>query len=256
MSISNLLSDPVILMVINDIDSKLTKRKYENILVGEGLYSFENLREQYGLGDILNKQEFIRETLEGIHDENVIGFLEVLHENGLFSKETKQALAKEHIELGQTLAGELIDPVVERSLLETALIRHGMDQVQVFLDQSLENYNRENYEAANAMTRTALENMIEEIASIISSLRGNEPIPHNRTYISPFEYRNYLDNTGFLDQAEKKLLDSFYGYASTNGSHPGISSGAEARLRRFVAIGLALLFLEKLDNSQFMNSLV
>jgi hypothetical protein len=256
MSLRHWLSDQVFLLVATDIADSWSKRRYKNLLIESGHYSMEELNAPDGLGQILNKQDFVIETLGSISDEDGLDFLNLLRERRAIGAESLRALAMENVKLGQTLAGDLVDPVAERSQLEESLGNHNLGQVQDFLEQSLENYVNENYEAANAMTRTALEHMIEQVAIMINSKRGNENIPHNRAYISPVDYRNYLDTTGFLDEAEYRFLSAFYGYGSTNGSHPGISSEAEARLRRFICIGILLLFLEKLDNNAFMNSLV
>lgn len=208
MSIRHWLSDQVYLFIVTDIATRWSKRKYENLLVEAGLYSLDHLNDPEELGQILNKQDFVIETLGNIHDEDVLDFLNLLRERGALSSESLRALALENVELGQTLAGDLVDPVAERSLLEMSLNHHSLDQVQEFLEQSLENY-----EAANAMTRTALEYLIEQIAEKISDARGNAPIPHPRGYSQPVDIRNYLRSAGFLDEAEKDFLNAFYGYA-------------------------------------------
>jgi hypothetical protein len=256
MSLRHWLSDQVFLLVVTDIDRKWSKRIYENLLIESGHFFIDELNDLDGLGQIFNKRDFIIETLGDIPDGDGLDFLNLLRERRALSTETLRALAMENVELGQTLAGDLVDPVAERSQLETALQNHSLEQVQEFLEQSLDNYIRENYESANAMTRTALEHMIEQIAIIISGKRGNENITQHNRYIRPTDSRRYLDTTGFLDGAETQLLNAFYGYGSTNGSHPGVSSEAEARLRRFICIGILLLFLEKLDNAVFMGGLV
>lgn len=88
-----------------------------------------------------------------------------------------------------------------------------------FFDESAQNYVQGAYEAANAMTRSALEHQVQEIAQRISAMRANEPIPQrNRNFIGPVDYRNYLETTRFLEASEKSFLDHFYHYASTNGS--------------------------------------
>lgn len=181
--------------------------------------------------------------------------LEALEEKRALNKEAKQALASIGFELDVPLAGDLADPAEEHSRLELGLQGLGLNEVQNFLDQSFDNYIQGNYEASNAMSRTALEHLVEQIALKISSLRNNEDIPQRGRYISPADYRTYLFSTGFLDDSEKQFLDKFYGYASTDGSHPGISTESESRLRRFVAVGIALLYIEKLNNDEFMTGL-
>ena len=69
----------------------------------------------------------------------------------------------------------------------------------------------------------------------------------NPKFLAPRDYRNYLEVSGFLESDEMDLLNRFYGYASQDGSHPGISSEPECRLRRLFTIALVQYLLEKLE---------
>jgi len=245
------LPDHILIKVVRSIDASITRPRYEELLVELQLYSLDTLRddEEYYK---LSKRDLIIASFKEKDEETL---LEALDERGALNKDAKQALSSVGFEIDIPLAGDLAQPVEEHSRLEAGLHGHGLDQVQDFLDQSLDNYIQENYEAANAMARTALENLVEQIALTLSSLRNNEAIPQRGKYLSPSDYRAYLASTGFIDDAEKQFLDKFYGYASTDGSHPGISTESESRLRRFVVVGIALLYLEKLSNDQFMDAL-
>lgn len=249
-----IMSDATLLKVTDNIRSNLSRPDYEQFLVELGLYSLDELRDkEHGEYASLSKREFIIRTLQ---ESDELRFLEALNDRITFRVSTRRALALDGIQFGRTVAGHLAEPAKERNRLEIALAHHNLNQVQTFLDQSWDNYVQGNFEAANAMTRTALEHLVELIASQISSAMGNEGIPQQGRYIGPADYRNYLRVAGFLDKSEKGFLDSFYGYASTGGSHPGVSSEADARLRRFVAVGIALLFVEKLNNTSFMSGLI
>lgn len=245
------LPDHILIKVIRSIYSSMTRPRYEELLVELELYSLDTLRgheEYYGL----SKRDLMIITFKE-NDEDLL--LKALKERKALNKEAKQALASIGLELDVSLAGDLADPSEEHSKLEAGLRRLGLDEVQSFLDQSFDNYIQKNYEASNAMSRTALEHLVKQIAIKINSLRNNEDIPQRGRYISPADYRAYLSSTGFLDDSEKQFLDKFYGYASTDGSHPGISTESESRLRRFVAVGIALLYIEKLNNGEFMAGL-
>jgi hypothetical protein len=237
--------------VVRSINASMTRPQYEELLFEHQLYSIDTLQdnEEYCK---LSKRDLMIASFKEKDVELLIGALD---ERGALNKDAKQALASVGFEIDMPLAGDLAQPVEEHSRLEAGLRRLGLDQVQDFLDQSLDNYIQENYEASNAMARTALEHLVEQIALRLSSLRNNEAIPQRGRYMSPADYRTYLATTGFVDDAEKQFLDKFYGYASTDGSHPGLSSESESRLRRFVVVGIALLYLEKLSNDQFMNAL-
>jgi hypothetical protein len=247
------MSDATLLRVVEDVCASLTRHRYEQLLVDLGLYSLRQLQDkEWNEYAGLSRRELATRTLQESDQLLILGALNTAVS---FRQPTRRALALDGIQFGQSIAGNLAEPAEERSRLESALTRQGLTQVQDFLNQSWDNFVQGNFEAANAMTRTALECFVQETAYRISSSRGNEPIPHNRRHIGPVDYRNYLQNTGFLDDSESRFLNSFYGYASTDGSHPGVSSESEARLRRFVAIGIALLFLEKMEDAGFMNSL-
>jgi len=245
------LPDHILIKVVRSIAGSMTRPRYEELLVELQLYSLHTLRddEEYYK---LSKNDLIIASFKE-KDEGLL--LEALEERGALNREAKQALASIGFEIDVPLAGNLAQPSKEHSRLEVGLRRFGLEQVQAYLEQSLGNYIRENYEASNAMARTALECLVEQIAIKLSSLRNNEAIPQRGKYLSPADYRAYLLTTGFLDDAEKKFLDKFYGYASKDGSHPGISSEAESRLRRFVVVGIALLYLEKLSNDEFLVGL-
>jgi len=247
------MSDATLLKVVDNVYSSLSRPKYEQILIELGLYSLRQLQDkEWAEYSGLSKREFVTRTLQ---ESDQLLILDALNRRITFQQQTRRALALDGIQFGQSIAGNLAEPAEEQSRLASALAQQGLSQVQTFLNQSWDNYVQGSFEAANAMTRTALEHLVAQIATRVSSSRGNEPIPHRR-YIGPVDYRNYLQNTGFLDRDEKGFLDSFYGYASTDGSHPGVSSEAEARLRRFVVVGIALLFLEKLEDTTFMNNLI
>ena len=245
------LPDAILLRVVDSVDHSMTRPKYEELMVRLGLYSLSALRddEEYYR---LSKRDLIIRTFNERDEETL---LSALNDEGALNKDALRALAGIGYEVGQSLAGDLAEPVEEQSRLESALANLGFGQVQAFLDQSLDNYLQGNYESSKAMARTALEHLVEQIARQISESRGNEPIPQQAKHLSPADYRRYLRSTGFLDDSEKDFLDKFYGYASTDGSHPGVSTEAEARLRRFVVVGIALLYLEKLANELFMDSL-
>jgi len=246
------IPDHVIIRLVDDIDRSLTRSRYEEVLIEFQLYSISTLRDDPDYTD-LNKREMIARTLQERCNWEL---LVALHERRILSNNTYRALSNLGYEFGQSIAGDLADPIEETSRLESELRSQGMEDVRSFLEQSLDNYADGNYEAANAMTRTALEQLVQIVANKINGRRGNEAIPQRGRYLSPSDYRDYLHNTGFLDDSEKQFLDKFYGYASTDGPHPGISSEAEARLRKFVLVGISLLFLEKLNNREFIASLV
>ena len=58
--------------------------------------------------------------------------------------------------------------------------------------------------------------------------------------------RQYLQDAGFLDEAEKKkLTDGVYGFFSGEGSHPGISKQSTARVCMHILWAFSYYLLEK-----------
>ena len=243
------ISDLSFSLIVNDI-AKMNRRKYEKLLVELELFSEAKLRDE-PYCNYRNNKDLAYYTFK----EDPFKILEALNREDKLSAETKRALYMDGIEFGNSLAGDIANPVEESSVLKISLNKLGLTRVQNFLDQSFNSFIQGDFEASNAISRTALEEIIQQIAKKISSAR-NYTIPLNRFgRVEPKEYREYLYNTQFIDMSEKQFLDNFYYYASTDGSHPGVSSEAEARLRRFVVVAIILLFCEKLENTGFMSNI-
>jgi len=109
------------------------------------------------------------------------------------------------------------------------------------LRSSYDNYIDADYPAANAMTRSCLEETINQIAQRLG-VKTKMPVLDGAR---PGDIRRYLRDAGFLDDEEYRLLNAFYGYASGGGSHPGLSTVTDANMRRFMLVGLITLLLEK-----------
>ena len=246
------IPDHVIMRLVDDIDRSMSRSRYEELLVASQLFGISTLRDDPDYTG-LNKREMIAATLQERCNSELLA---ELHGKGTLSEKSYRALSNLGHEFGQSVAGDLADPIEETSRLESELARKGMKDVTSFLWQSLDNYAEGRYEAANAMTRTALERLVQIAAETILGMGGGGAVPSRGRYLSPSDYRTYIHKAGFLDDAEKHFLDKFYAYASTDGPHPGLSSEAEARLRKFVVVGICLLYLEKLDNHAFVASLV
>lgn len=243
------ISDLSFSLIVNDI-AKMNRRRYEKLLVELELFSEAKLRDE-PYYNYINNKDLAYYTFK----EDPFKILEALDREEKLSAETKRALYMDGIEFGNSLAGDIANPIEESSVLKISLNKLGLTRVQNFLDQSFNSFIQGDFEASNAISRTALEEIFQQIAKKISSAI-NYTIPLNRFgRVEPKEYREYLYNTQFIDMSEKQFLDNFYYYASTDGSHPGVSSEAEARLRRFVVVAIILLFCEKLENTGFMSNI-
>jgi hypothetical protein len=137
--------------------------------------------------------------------------------------------------------------VSETSILEQKLQTHGMFDVIKLLDQAHQNFIESNYEASNAVLRASLESTLKHIALKIAGTETAIPASNARYGVTPADVRRYLENEKFFQQDEINFIKAFYGYASTNGSHPGMSNQAESRLRRLMIVALIQYSLEKLE---------
>ncbi len=134
----------------------------------------------------------------------------------------------------------------EVSLLESNLQKQGMDDVARTLDQAHKSFIDGRFEACNAMLRTSLEATLKNVAIKIAGDLSNIPASNLKYGATPTDIRKYLHQQGFFVQDEIGYIREFYGYASTVGSHPGLSNESESRLRRLMIVALIQYCLEKL----------
>lgn len=135
----------------------------------------------------------------------------------------------------------------ETSILEQKLHTHGMSDALNTLKQAHQNFIDGHLESCNAMLRTSLEGVLKHIAIQIAG--GIEKIPvNNSTHgVSPADARKYLRKENFFQEDEVEFVRTFYGYASSDGSHPGMSNESESRLRRLMVVALIQYCLEKFE---------
>jgi hypothetical protein len=161
----------------------------------------------------------------------------------------KRALKADGYDLveGRIVPSDMLesDLASEMSILGSRLQDFGMHDVLKVLDQAHQNFIEGRFEACNAMLRTALEGTLKHIAAKIAG--GIQKIPaSNSVYgATPADIRRYLHQQGFFEQDEIGYIKEFYGYASTDGSHPGLSNESESRLRRLMIVALIQYCLEK-----------
>lgn len=139
------------------------------------------------------------------------------------------------------------------SILYERLQSFDMQDVHNYLEQAHQNFIDAQYEACNAMLRTGLESTLQHVAKHLAGNLDNIPRA-NPKYLTPVDVRKYLEQQGFFSDDEIRFLKEFYGYASTDGSHPGISNEAESRLRRLMIVALIQYCLEKLPSILDINA--
>jgi len=166
------LPDHVIAKLLPEIYERISRIKYEGVLAANECYTYSELRDVSYYRD-MNKGELITNTLR---EKGSYTLLNALAKEGALSDEAKMILMNVGISVGQSVTGEIASPVKELSLLEIKLAQHGFHEVMRYLEQSLDCYVRNDFEVSNAMSRTALEKIIQLTADMIAQSRGGEAI--------------------------------------------------------------------------------
>lgn len=248
----NIFRDRTVLLLAEHIANICSFARIRDLLIDLELSSFDEIDRL--MTPPRSKKELVLKILRRVNEEGDESDFYRLMQRSLEGADGEliKALQLEGwdvSEFGVTpLAGALAEPAIEESILVEKLEDRGMTEVTTLLEQSYDNYIHGHFEAANAMTRTALEALVKLIAEKIAAARS-ESIPQSVSgRHQPRDYRDYLKAVSFVDTDEHELLRTFYGYASPEGSHPGLSDQTDARLRRFMMIGLCLFYLEKLES--------
>jgi hypothetical protein len=207
------------------------------------------LKRAFGVVTKLAKQPECEDTLDKLLDEAIAERSSAFW--GYSDKSTKELLRALKADGYEVEDGKLVPAdSLERELAQEINVVYErlrsleMGDVQNNLEQAHENFIGGNHEACNAMLRTALESTLQHVAARLAG--SVEKIPHARPYLAPGDVRKYLSSTAFLSQDEREFVDALYGFASPNGSHPGMSDEAESRLRRLIVVAWIQYCIEKL----------
>ena len=255
------VSDQTIRKLSELLDITYTRKQFYDKLVELEAYTYNLIDDE--LGSFTNKKALfvhvLREFNEAsfTHSKNQVRILKQIIEDTLKkasnnssglskTKEVKASLELDGYELENNIitqiAPSIIEPLKEEGSLFERLIRLHFDVSYASLVQMRDNYTRGNWEAANAMTRTAFEALISDIANSIATRKGQ------RALTTPEKAREYLRQEGFLDREEYELAKAFYSYASTKGSHPGLSEEIDTKNRRLMVIALMAFYIDKFEN--------
>jgi hypothetical protein len=111
------------------------------------------------------------------------------------------------------------------------------------LKEAEEQFRLEKWDASIGQARNFVEQLLSDVAGAIA--KGKHETPD---LSRPVKVRNYLEDSGFFDEAERdKLVDGVYGYFSEQGSHPGISEQSTARICLSVLWTFGFYVLEKCE---------
>jgi hypothetical protein len=139
---------------------------------------------------------------------------------------------------GQRLLPAIPGPVAlekEISGLESSLAELGMKVALTHYQQAVDNFVIDNVEAANAQTRSFLENLFIALCSRHTA----------RVFDNAPAALQHLKNEKWIDDKEWNHLRYFWADIQDNGPHQGLSSSAEAMFRIQVATAVARYLLAK-----------
>jgi hypothetical protein len=117
-------------------------------------------------------------------------------------------------------------------LIRERMRRQDLDEALNHLNLAEGALGRGEWEAANSQIRACLESLFGSVARVrlgSSKTRG--------------QARKELETSGVLREPEARLVQSFFGVASGEGSHAGTSNEDEARGRFLAGLGICLLGL-------------
>ena len=134
------------------------------------------------------------------------------------------------MDAGELNVADRIEVRLKERDFETALVHHR---------QAKSAMDREEWESANAQTRSFLEALCEAIAKRLSGPQGEK--------LQRGQARSFLQKSGFLDSNEGDLLKALFGVLHGKGSHSGTSARDDAYRRFVIASSLGSYYLERLD---------
>lgn len=187
----------------------------------------------------------------GQHDSKLLDLVEAAVPR-IHPDERRHELEKALVRDGFVIDGGFIvesDPLAQehRTAVEVLLGSHEDDldtkTLLHHLHESRDLFRREKWDSSIGQCRNFVEQLLKDMAASVALARNETP-----DLSRPVRVRQYLQDVGFLDNAERqKLVDGVYGYFSEEGSHPGISTQSAARVASAILASCSFYLLEKFD---------
>lgn len=175
--VRNIFRDRTILLLAQHIANSYTFTRIRDLLIDLELSSFDEISRL--MTPPMSKKDLVLEILRQANKQKDESDFFRLMQRSLkgANGELIKALQLEGWDVSEfgviPLAGALAEPATEESILVDKLRSQGLTEVITLLEQSYDNYSHNHFEAANAMTRTALESLIKLIAEKIAATREN-----------------------------------------------------------------------------------
>ena len=245
-------------LLVRHLDKSYSRAELTDLLFRNGLGPLGSGSKLANLSAIFNPlveadtgEDEIRKSIELLEQEITVPAFEAMQPNecGDQSETAQQlyesfqnALRADGLDLVEgrvvPFLSPAVDPAREQGILESRLDEYGFTVARNLLNQAVDNAAHGNWEAANSQTRSFLEALCGEVAGK-PCVGGESP--------TRGDARKHLEETGFLNQQESKLLSALFVVLSGEGAHPGTSSEDDCHRRRLMAFAMANYYLERLD---------
>ncbi len=166
----------------------------------------------------------------------------------------KEALLRDGFVVdGETMAEDVPAAEDTRTSLQILIDRNteslDINILNHHLAENIELFRQEKWDSSISHARNFVEQLLVDIATAMANKNADEPDLSRAVRV-----REYLEQVGFLDKAErKKLVDGVYGYFSEEGSHPGISEQSAARVCMHILWAFSFYILEKFEDWKERN---
>lgn len=189
--------------------------------------------EQLGRHDLLER--IIFETSESLQGDNWTWLQEALMKDGFVSADGRLAPDVPQADQNRTALEVLVEQ--HSSSLDGETLNH-------HLKDNIDLFRQGKWDSSISHARNFVEQLLSDIARAIAEQTNESP-----ELKRPVLVRQYLQDAGFFDEAERrKLVEGVYGYFSAEGSHPGISDQSAARVCMHILWAFSYYVLEKFSD--------
>ncbi len=168
----------------------------------------------------------IRAALPSLYGPHQREIERLLIQDG-FATDRGQIIDASPDEQAHTHAAHLLIDKYADDLSHGTLVHHLNECNDLFADGK--------WDSSIVHCRNFVEQILSDIGTAIATSRSEAP-----NLSRPVSVRDYLQQCGFFGQNERrKLVDGIYGYFSSEGSHPGISTHSAARVSKSMLMAFA-----------------
>lgn len=166
--------------------------------------------------------------------------------NGRANKIDRQLISALRAEGYEILNGKIIPAPALQLMVESlgylqTLLRHMKFYIaEGHLVQAVDNFQRGNWAACNAQLRS----LLEEVFNVLCAKHLED-----KKHLVGGAARKHLEQLGIISPNESAFIQSWFNILHTSGSHPGLSSQEDTRLRVYVTVSICHWAIVALNKS-------